>query len=69
MYCVKCKKKTETNNTTRVQTKNNRNMLKGTCTYCGKNKSSFVSNKTGEGINLNNLINNLPIELHQFAEK
>jgi len=44
-------------------------MLKGVCTVCGKNKASFVSTKTGEGFSLNNLVNNLPIELHQFAEK
>ncbi len=69
MYCVKCKKKTETNNITQVRTKNNRLMLKGVCTICGKNKSSFVSNKRGEGFSLNNFVNNLPIELHQFAEK
>ena len=69
MYCVKCKKKTETNNITQVQTKNNRLMLKGVCTICEKNKSSFVSNKRGEGFSLNNFVNNLPIELHQFAEK
>jgi len=29
----------------------------------------FMSNKTGGGLNLNNLINNLPIELYLFAEK
>ena len=75
LYCVKCKKKTETNNMTRVMSKNNRPMLKGTCTVCGKKKASFVSNisntsnKSGGGFNLNSLVNNLPLELHQFAEK
>ena len=69
LYCVKCKQKTETLDVTKVITKNNRNMLKGICTICGKNKSSFVSNKVGEGFSLNNLVNNLPFELHQFAEK
>jgi len=29
----------------------------------------LVFNKTGAGFNLNNLINNLPSELHLFAEK
>jgi hypothetical protein len=69
LYCVKCKQKTETLDVTKVITKNNRNMLKGICTICGKNKSSFVSNKVGEGFSLNNLVNNLPFEIHQFAEK
>jgi len=59
MYCVSCKKKTETSNIVKVQTKNNRYMLKGICVVCGKNKSSFVSNKTGAGFRLNSLINQL----------
>src|SRR5271156_3519938 len=69
LYCVKCKKKTETTSITRVVSKNNRSMLKGICTICGKNKASFVSSKSGGGFNLNNLVNNLPFEVHQFAEK
>jgi len=68
MYCVKCKKKTESNNIIQVQTKNNRSMLKGVCTICGINKSSFVSNKSGKGL-INNLINNLPFELHLPTER
>jgi len=35
----------------------------------GRGYVDYLSNKTGAGFNLNNLINNLPIELHQFAEK
>jgi protein-arginine kinase activator protein McsA len=69
LYCVKCKKKTETLNVTSLITNNNRKMLKGVCTICGKNKASFVSMKTGTGFSLNSFVNNLPIELHQFAEK
>jgi hypothetical protein len=44
-------------------------MLRGICVICGKTKASFISNKSGGGFSLNNLVNNLPIELHQFAEK
>ena len=72
LYCVKCKKKTETNSMTRFMSKNNRPMLKGICTVCGMKKASFISNisnKSGGGFNLNSLVNNLPFELHQFAEK
>ena len=73
MYCVKCKKKTETLDIVQVTTKNNRNMIKGACSICHKNKASFISqgtaNKSGKGFSLNNFVNNLPIELHQFAEK
>jgi protein-arginine kinase activator protein McsA len=69
MYCVKCKKKTETLDITKVTTKNNRSMIKGVCSVCGKNKASFVTSRSGEGFSLNSFVNNLPIELHQFAEK
>ena len=74
MYCVKCKTKTESNNVIEVITKNNRKMLKSTCLVCGSKKSSFVSNKTGEGLGdiLNNTIGklgNLGVELHLPANK
>src|SRR5208282_918711 len=76
MYCVKCKKKTDTLDIIHIITKNNKNMNKGICSICGKNKSSFVSNKSlrvepsvGSGFSLNSFVNNLIIELHQFAEK
>ena len=54
--------------------RNGRNMIKGTCSVCGTKKSVFVSSKNrksveGKGFSLNNLINNLPIEFHQYAEK
>src|SRR5271157_653928 len=75
-YCVKCKRKTETFNIIEIITKNNKKMEKGVCSICGKNKSSFVSNKVpsveplvGSGFSLNSFVNNLPIELHQFAER
>ena len=45
MYCVKCKYKTETLNIVQIISTNNRHMNKGVCSICGRNKSSFVSNK------------------------
>ena len=71
MYCVKCKYKTETLNIVQIISTNNRHKNKGVCSICGRNKSSFVSNKVlvGKGFSLNSFVNNLPIELHQFAEK
>src|SRR5271157_5734853 len=83
LYCVKCKWKTDTLNILQITTTNNKHMNKGICSNCGKNKSSFVSNKLlgvepsvlevepliGKGFSLNSFVNNLPIELHQFAEK
>ena len=70
IYCLRCKAKTETNNAIPSRSKNNRNVVKGVCSVCGKNKSVFVRGtaSTGHGFSLNNLINNLPIEFHQFAE-
>ena len=70
MYCLKCKKKTETIDINQVTTKNGRRMLKGVCSVCGSKKSQFVAHgTTGKGFSLNSLVNNLPIELHQFAER
>ena len=64
LYCVKCKTKTGTLNALQLTAKNNRKMKKGNCAICNKTKSSFV----GAGFSLNSFVNNLPIELHQFAE-
>jgi hypothetical protein len=78
-YCVKCKKKTQSVDIIITKSLNNRNVMKGICFVCGKNKSSFIGSlnrpaltadasiTTGQGFSLNNLINNLPIELHQYA--
>jgi hypothetical protein len=68
MYCMKCKNKTESVDIKKVTTKNNRTMLKGICVICGKQKATFVPIKSGTGV-LNNLVNNLPVEVHMFAEK
>ena len=67
IYCVKCKQKTGTLEMTEVLTINNRHIVRGKCNVCGKNKSTFVKSIRGTG--LNDLISNLPFELHQFAEK
>jgi Domain of unknown function (DUF5679)/Phospholipase A2-like domain len=64
-YCVKCRTKTTSLNELQLTTKNNRRMRKGECSICGRKKTSFV----GAGFSLNSFVNNLPIELHQFAEK
>ena len=73
IYCLKCKQKTETLASFELKSSNGRNMIKGTCSVCGTKKSVFVSltaaEHQGKGFSLNNLINNLPIEFHQYAEK
>ena len=48
MYCVKCKRNTDMLNLHHAVSKNNRNMLKGTCSVCGTTKNQFVS-ATKEG--------------------
>ena len=42
MYCVKCKKRTDTTNERITTTKNNRHMKRGTCVICGINKAQFI---------------------------
>ena len=74
IYCFKCKLKTETLDGVELKTSNGRNMIIGICSVCGTKKSVFVSSKNrksveGTGFSLNNLINNLPIEFYQYAEK
>ena len=69
MYCVKCKKQTETSNIQHVTTRNNRRMLRGNCVVCGKVKTQFTKSKeggsdtSGAGF-VNSLINKLPFEMH-----
>ena len=48
MYCVKCRKSTETSQTERTVTKNNRHMLRGKCRVCGSTKTQFIK-KSAEG--------------------
>ena len=41
-YCLVCKKRTDTLNPKQFKAKNGRNMIKGKCAVCGKNKSITV---------------------------
>jgi hypothetical protein len=41
-YCVTCKNDTETGDIVYVTTKNNRTMMKGECTECGRVKCQFA---------------------------
>ena len=62
MYCVKCKKKKKTTDTSDVQfvvSKNGRNMKRGTCVICGTTKTQFIKAQKGGSL-LNKAINNLP---------
>ena len=63
MYCVKCRKKTNTTSEKLVTTTNNRTMKRGKCSVCGTTKTQFVKSPEGGSI-LNKMINSLPVEMH-----
>ena len=60
MYCVKCKRSTETSAEENTVSKNGRNMKRGKCAVCGTNKTQFVRG----GSMMNKIINKLPFEMH-----
>ena len=43
MYCVKCKRATDTKDIVDVVTKNNRNMKRGKCVECGSTQRHNLS--------------------------
>ena len=63
MYCVKCKKATDTSNVQYVVSKNGRNIKRGKCVICGTTKTQFIKAQKGGSL-LNKAINNLPFEMH-----
>ena len=63
MYCVKCKKATDTSNEQYAVSKNGRNMKRGTCVICGTTKTQLIKAQKGGSL-LNKFINNLPVEMH-----
>ena len=63
MYCVKCKKTTDTSNLEYTVSKNNRNMKRGKCVICGTTKTPFIKAQE-DGSLLNKAINSLPFEMH-----
>ena len=61
IYCVKCKRKTDTDNINQVRAKNNRKALTGSC-KCGTKKYPFMSNKVeGSNLDIHRLIGKLPL--------
>ena len=64
MYCVKCRRVTETENITLATSKNGRLIRRGQCIICGKNKNQFIKSDGTGGRFLNTLVNNLPFEMH-----
>ena len=64
MYCLKCRRVTETENIANTMSKNDRLMRRDQCAICGKTKYQFVKKGTAGGILLNSLVNKLPFEMH-----
>ena len=57
MYCVKCKKQTETRDVQNAVANNGRSMLRGVCVVCGKTKTQFVKGATTKGGDLVSSLN------------
>ena len=51
IYCLKCKKKTNTDNIEKITTKNNRMAIRGNCKICNTQKYMFVKNE-GRGFDI-----------------
>ena len=64
MYCLNCRRVTETENITTVTSKNDRLMSRDQCVTCGKIKWQFVRKDVAGGSFLNSLVNKLPFEMH-----
>ena len=50
MYCVKCKKRTDTTNERITTTKSNKRMKRGTCVVCGTTKTQFIKAPAGSSL-------------------
>jgi Phospholipase A2-like domain/Domain of unknown function (DUF5679) len=66
MYCLKCKRQTETTNERLTWTRNDRMQNKGICVVCGSTKNKFVADTSTQGGSIaNTLLNKLPMpEIH-----
>ena len=60
MYCLKCRRVTETKIPLLQLSKNGRLMRGGQCITCGKNKTQFIKRDAIGGSFLNSLVNKLP---------
>ena len=64
MFCLKCRRVTETENITTATPKNGRLMRRGQCITCGKTKTQFIKRDVTGGSFLNTLVKKLPFEMH-----
>ena len=64
MYCLKCRRVTDTENNATAASKNGRLLRRGQCITCGKTKTQFVKKGAAGGSFLNTFVNNLPFQMH-----
>ena len=64
MYCLKCRRVTDTKNITIATSKNGRLMRRGQCMTCRKTKTQFLKSDAIGGNCLNALANKLHFEIH-----
>ena len=64
MYCLKCRRVTETENIATAMSRNGRIMRCGQCIACEKIKTHFIKRDATGGSFLNTLVNKLPFEMH-----
>ena len=64
MYCLKCRRVTETENITTALSKNCRLMRRDQCIICGKIKTQFIESDATGGSFLITLVNKLSFEMH-----
>ena len=59
MYCLKCRRVTESEHITTATSKNSRLMSRGKCVTCGKTKTQFIKRDATGGSFLNTLVTKL----------
>ena len=64
MYCLKCRRVTETENIATATSKNGRLMMRDQCITYGITKTHFIKRDATGGSFLNTLMNKLPFEMH-----
>ena len=64
MYCLKCRRVTETENITTATSQNGRLMRCGQCITCAKTSTQFIKRDAVFGSFLNTLVNELSFEMH-----
>ena len=64
MYCLKCRRVTETENIITATSKNGRLMRRGQWIICRKTKTQFIKSDATGGSFLNTLVHKLSFEMH-----